>query len=142
MTIAGTLHEDQCTFVVISGWKLVKMDNVSGESCGENQNTHFTFETFSPKSFRLWDDVKKRVRIRQATEDNTMPRLRFASWIYKERIKIHTHTVECLLLVHGNNGYSTAPHCCTYIACLIPYWNHPICRNFLPLFLKMERITD
>jgi len=35
------------------------MKNVSDESRRENQNTHFTFNTFFFKSCHLWDNVKK-----------------------------------------------------------------------------------
>ena len=36
-----TLHEDQYTFLVIARRSLLRMGNVSGKSCRENQNTHF-----------------------------------------------------------------------------------------------------
>ena len=39
--IAGTLHEDQCVFMVIYRGNLVR--NVSDSSCRENQNTRFVF---------------------------------------------------------------------------------------------------
>jgi hypothetical protein len=37
--------------------------------------------TFSRKSCRLWDNVEKRCTARQATNDNTIRRMRFACWI-------------------------------------------------------------
>jgi hypothetical protein len=40
--ITGTLFEDVCTFMV-SHWILLRMKNVSDESCRENQNIHFMF---------------------------------------------------------------------------------------------------
>jgi hypothetical protein len=45
----GTLHEDLCTFMVISRWILLRMRNVSDKSCRENQNIHFMFNNFFPK---------------------------------------------------------------------------------------------
>jgi hypothetical protein len=45
----GTLHEDLCTFVIISRWILLRMRNVSDKSCRENQNTHFMFNNVFPK---------------------------------------------------------------------------------------------
>jgi hypothetical protein len=45
----GTLHEDLCTFMVITRWILSRMRNVSDKSCRENQNTHFMFNSFFPK---------------------------------------------------------------------------------------------
>jgi len=36
----GTLNEDQYTFLIISHSVVLRMKNVSGKSCRENQNTH------------------------------------------------------------------------------------------------------
>ena len=41
-----TLHEDQYTFLIISYSVLLRMRNVSDESCRGNQNTHFVFDNF------------------------------------------------------------------------------------------------
>jgi hypothetical protein len=41
MTIAGTLHEDLRTFMIISRLILLRMINVSDKNCRENQNTRF-----------------------------------------------------------------------------------------------------
>jgi len=37
--ITGTLHDDLCTFMIISGWVILRMRNVSDESCRQNKNT-------------------------------------------------------------------------------------------------------
>jgi len=56
----------------------------------EKNKTHILrSKTFPPKSFRLWADVKKKDRSRQARADNIMRRMRFACRITKERIKTH-----------------------------------------------------
>jgi hypothetical protein len=47
--MTGTLHDDQCTFMVISRWFLLKMEYVSNKICRENQNTHFGFSKIFPK---------------------------------------------------------------------------------------------
>jgi hypothetical protein len=48
--ITGTLHEDQCAFLIISCSVLLRMRNVSDKSCTENKNTHFVVGNFfSPK---------------------------------------------------------------------------------------------
>ena len=47
--VTGTSHEDVRTFVVLSRLFLLKMRNVSDESCRENQNTHFMFNSIFPK---------------------------------------------------------------------------------------------
>ena len=42
----GTLHEDICTFMIITRSFLVRMRNFSEKICTENQNTYFTFTNF------------------------------------------------------------------------------------------------
>jgi hypothetical protein len=44
-----TLHEDVCTFVVVSRWILLRTINVSDRCFRENQNTHFTLNNFFTK---------------------------------------------------------------------------------------------
>ena len=65
------------------------MRNVSGKSCRENQNTHFMFNNFFRNSCRIWDNLKKCRKGRQATYVNIIRRMCFACWIIKA---IHTHT--------------------------------------------------
>ena len=44
-----TLHEDQCTFLIISRRILLRMRNVPDRSWRENQNSHFCLITFFRK---------------------------------------------------------------------------------------------
>jgi len=44
--ITGTLREYQYTFLIISRSVLLRMRNVSYESCREKQNTHFVLNNF------------------------------------------------------------------------------------------------
>jgi hypothetical protein len=44
--ITGTLHEDLCAFMTICRRIILRMRNVSYESCRENQNAHFMFSNF------------------------------------------------------------------------------------------------
>ena len=44
--IMGTLLEDQYTFLIISRSFLLRIRNVWGKICGENQNTHFIQQLF------------------------------------------------------------------------------------------------
>ena len=37
----STLHEDLCTFIIISHSFILITRNVSDKSCGGNENTHF-----------------------------------------------------------------------------------------------------
>ena len=43
--MTGTLHEDRCTFMIISRSVLLVIRNVSDERCTENQSMHFMFNT-------------------------------------------------------------------------------------------------
>jgi hypothetical protein len=54
--IMSTLGDNICTFIVISRWNLLRMRNISDESCRENQNTHFVLNIFPLKivSFVRW----------------------------------------------------------------------------------------
>ena len=69
---SSTLHEDQCTFMIISRSFLLRMRNASERSCGGNQYTHLMFNSFiSPrKSCSLWDNVQNYCTVGQATDDN------------------------------------------------------------------------
>jgi len=48
--VAGTLHEDQYTFLIISRRILLRTKNVSYRYCRENRNTHFAFNIFFPQN--------------------------------------------------------------------------------------------
>jgi len=81
--ITGTLHEDLCTFVVVSFGIILRMRNVADKSCRENQNTFYIWETFFRKSCLLWDTVEKYGRAPLVTDENMIRRVRFARWITK-----------------------------------------------------------
>jgi hypothetical protein len=82
--ITGTLHEDHCTFSIISRSVLLRTKNVSDKSCRESRNTPCTFNDLCfRKSSRLWDNVEKYCRVGQATDEN----MAHAGYM---RIKIHT----------------------------------------------------
>jgi hypothetical protein len=92
--IMGTSQKHQSTLTIISGWILLRTRNVSGKICREIQNTHFIIHNnYSRKSCRLWDNVEKYGRTRQATDDNIIRRMRFACWITKARIQKHAHNI-------------------------------------------------
>jgi len=44
--MTGTLHENECKFVIVSLSVLLKTRIVSDKTCRENQNTHFIFNNF------------------------------------------------------------------------------------------------
>jgi hypothetical protein len=81
--ITGILHEDLLTFMIIFPTILLRIRNVSDKHCRENQNTHFMFKTFFPKIVLLKDNVEKYGIAGQATNENTIWRMRIACWITK-----------------------------------------------------------
>ena len=90
--ITGTLHEDICTFMIISFWILARMKNLSYKSCRKNQNTHFMLKEFFQESRRLWDNVEKYWTAGQVTDDNIIWRMRISCWTTNVRTHTHTHT--------------------------------------------------
>jgi hypothetical protein len=82
--MTGTLHEDVCTFMIISPRFLLGIRGVSGKRRRKAQNTHLILP---PPFFRisclLWDTVEKYDRARQATDDSIIRRLCVAAWIPK-----------------------------------------------------------
>jgi len=49
----GTVHEHQYIFLIIPCSFLLRMEKVSDKCCRENENTHFTFSNFFPKTVPL-----------------------------------------------------------------------------------------
>ena len=80
-------------FFIISCSLLLRMKNVSDKSCRENRNTHFMFKNFFRKSCRLWDNVKKKSRAEQATDEKR--RMRIACW---KAMTLNTHS-SCVMLI-------------------------------------------
>jgi hypothetical protein len=80
--ITGILHEDLFIFMIIPGWILLRMRNVSDRSCTETRTKHFVFKNlfFFFKSCRLWDNVEKYGAASQATDENTIRRMRAACY--------------------------------------------------------------
>jgi hypothetical protein len=65
----GTLHENLCTFVIISRWILLRMRNVWDEVV-EKMKTHILYSVKCfRKSCRLWDTVEQD---RQCTQNVTL----------------------------------------------------------------------
>jgi hypothetical protein len=88
--IAGTLHGDLCTVMIVSHRIFLRMRYVS-DKIQRKSNKHFIFnEFFSRKSCCLWDNVNKYGRGRQATDDNIIRRLRLAWRMTKARIQTRT----------------------------------------------------
>jgi hypothetical protein len=65
----GTLHEDVCTFMVISLSILLKMRNISDKNRKQNQNIHFVLN-FLAKNRAICEIMWKCGRSGQATDDS------------------------------------------------------------------------
>ena len=79
--IPGTLHEDLCTFNLLSGSIfLLRTRNGASRICRENENKYFTFNSFFPKLllFIMWKNILQPGRPQMTTR-----RMRFACWITK-----------------------------------------------------------
>jgi hypothetical protein len=76
-----TLHEDLCTFMIISRSDHLKMRNV----CRDNQYTHFVFNIFffSSENRAVCDNVEKCGRMRHAKEVDMIRHMRILCWVPK-----------------------------------------------------------
>jgi hypothetical protein len=86
----GTLHKDQYTFLIIFRSVLLRMRNVSDETCRGNQNTHFSFSNFFVnRAFKKYmEKFVERGRAQMA-----ILHMRIACWMTKvTHTHTHTHT--------------------------------------------------
>jgi hypothetical protein len=116
----GTLHEDLRTFMIIYRSFLLRMRNVSGKICRENQNTHFMFNNFFFRKSCHLCDLEKYGTARQATDDNITQRMRFACLIakatdtYPEYVIFNAFPLQQLL-----RERASMLHLYMYIACAV-----------------------
>jgi hypothetical protein len=114
---SGNLHVYLCTFMLISRSNVLWVGNISTAMCRETQNNHFMFNDLFRKSCRLWDNMEKYHKTRQATGDSSIRPIHIAcrtdthseyviiiaflqEWIH-ESPSIFRHTyIACLYLVH------------------------------------------
>jgi hypothetical protein len=126
--ITDTLHEDQYRLMIIPILVLLKMRNVSEKSCRGNHNTHFTFKYFFWKSYLLWVNVEQYGTARQATDDNTIRRMRFACWMIKAT---DTHPKYAILIAFPQQQWicerTTMLH--LYLYCLSCLFLTATCRS-------------
>jgi hypothetical protein len=93
--MAGTLHEDVCTFMIMCRSVLLRMRNVSDKSRIENQNTHFVSSNF----FFLLEnhavcEIKWKNIVQPDRPQMTIWRMRIAYWIIKTT---YTHSEYVML---------------------------------------------
>jgi len=81
--VKGTLHEVLRKCMILSCSVLLRMGNVSGKNV-EKIKTHISGSiTFFGRTCRLWGNVEKCGRFRQATDESIVWRMRVACWITK-----------------------------------------------------------
>jgi hypothetical protein len=92
------------------------------------KNTHFMFNNFFFKSFSLWDGMDKQGAAGQATDDNIIWHMHFASWITKAK-NIHPEyvTIVTFALKQWFNECASVLHY-MYIACDNSYL-FTVCRS-------------
>ena len=117
----GTLHEDLCTFMIISRWIIFRMRNVSCKTLEEIKTHILCSVTFVFKSCRLWDNMEKYGKARQTTDDIIIRRMRFTSRITKAT---NTHSTYVILIALPRQEWlrervSMVRY--TFIACLVYY---------------------
>jgi hypothetical protein len=81
--IKVTSHEDLCTFMINLTKFFLEWEMFQTKIAGKIKTRILCSITFFRKSCRLWDNVKKYGTAGQATDDNTIRRMRFACWITK-----------------------------------------------------------
>jgi hypothetical protein len=80
--IAGTLHEDLCTFMIISCSILLRTRNVSDNSCRENHNPHFMFNNSFSENRAFYEIMWKNM-VEPDRPQITIWHMRIACWITK-----------------------------------------------------------
>jgi hypothetical protein len=102
------MQTDIYTFLIKSRSFLLRMRNVSDESCRENQNTHFVFSDFFYENRGvyeiMWNNLVERGRPQM-----TIRRMRIACWIPKATNTHRMCNTHCLS--HHNNDCTKAPQC-------------------------------
>jgi hypothetical protein len=119
--ITGTLHEDQHTFSIISRSLLLRMNDISEKSGGENRTTHFMFNNFFFYENRavyeiMWKTVVQRgrsqmkwrmriaCRIPKVTNAHKVCEIPISfppqQWLH-ERASLLMLNVHCLFVVHN-----------------------------------------
>ena len=91
--ITGTLHEDRYTvFTYLS--VLLRMKNISDESCREYQETHFMLNKFLSEIRSVYELMwKKYGRSGQAIVDNIKRRMRTVCWIITTTVALPEYVI-------------------------------------------------
>ena len=92
------------TLLIIFRSILLRKKNVSDKSCGENQNTLYSFDNYFPKIGQFMRYVGKHDTVTQATDGNTVLRRKDAIWMTDNQDK----NTDANSLILNNNCFSIA----------------------------------
>ena len=129
--VNGYLHEDLCTFMMISRPFLFRMRNVSDKRCIENHNTHFTWNN-SPlsKSLAVYKIMWKNIKSQTCRRWQYKNGMRFACWIAKAT---DTHSEYVILIAFLRQQYFAEASQflrCAYTAFIIYVLSYSFCAFF------------
>ena len=114
----GIVHEDVCTFLLLSRSFLLRMRNVSDKLCTETQNTRIMLNNFFlkivPLMKKMWKNMVEPDRPQMAIHTaNALSMLDNTDY----RHTLETENTVCFST--STNGYSNAPQCCVhFLTCL------------------------
>jgi len=89
----GTLHEDQYTYLIVSV-SVLRVRNILGEKCSENQNTHLMSSKFSFFENHVIRDIMWKNIVERGRPQMTIWCMHVACWIPKATDR---HS-ECIIL--------------------------------------------
>jgi hypothetical protein len=118
--ITSTSHEDQYTFLITYRSFLRRMKNISGKSCREYQNTHFTHNGLFRKNRDVYEIMWKNT-LEPDRPQMTIWRMRITGWT---PMATNTHSEYVILISFPlqqllHEGASMLRY--AYIACLVQY---------------------
>jgi len=111
----GTLHEDLCTFMMISRWSLLRVRNIPDKICRENKITILCSITFFFTENLAVCEVMRENTVVLDRPQMAVRRVRFGCCIIKAT---NTHSEYVILLFPGNNRFTIASWC--YIVRISP----------------------
>jgi hypothetical protein len=129
--IAGTSRDYLCTFITPHRI-LLKIRNVSEESCTEYQNTHFMFSNIFPK-IAPFIRLCRKIRYGQRGQRRQNGACALNGGYI--RLQTQTQNMQYLLLFLGNNSFTNAPQCYVLRTLLVFF---PISLTAVPTILAFE----
>jgi hypothetical protein len=106
--------------MTLSRWFLLRMRNVSNESCIENQNTYFMFSDFFPENRAVYEIMRKMWWSQMDRNDVTIWRVRVACGI-STATRTHTPTHPATIVTRTGLNVTLYVYCVScYILKVVP----------------------